>query len=679
MKLSLGPRFWTGASMHLRQIGQLFIVPAVLIPIWLLAVAGFSTIGLLPAGTLLAGILSIVFIRSRIRARSDNTLLADIGSKLITYCYVMIGVSAFFLTVQAGIYLFLTQFSPTLETIVAWYNALRASALVQTIEALTLKARVLIILAIACSLIFFPLLSPRAVRLSKLTSRAVDIVGAFTIAFLLFAFYGASSSGLNAVRIELRSTEAALNTSYRHAVDETSHRLVKAVLDQSLDQDPHPLKPPGTPFQNGGPSNPGDGSAGPGPRSPSPNPGIWDAELGNRIKRSDDRKTETAIEKLKSSPRPVRAILTSQPVAPPAATSRAKLESYQQAIADGSATARDGGLLSEVQQRTRTLAAREMIGVALDAADFPEIVAPAVSDLVKETVSGAVIRDVLKALSDDVFADAVRSVAGELVNEFLNGALDATALKSEIRKRASTLLNSNVGQLFNAAMAKDSRIQRSHIGPSSKLSRHGQRSRHRRSRARHDRGSSGANRSAHRCSAESRQVRRAFQDIQSGDSRNRQSPCRGRSARKRSSQCFGPDTCCWGRYRCDDKVPRDASSPGPPVRLHGRRHWRVHSLRQRRSGLELCLNQGAVRGCPQGNVASPARRRHNGQGRSRWMRCRRTPNQTIIGSHCTLPWNTKTPRILSHALAQLRKRQAVEVDNVLQILPPLGVKFRKHG
>jgi hypothetical protein len=197
-------------SIRLREVGQLFILPAVLIPAWLLAIAGFSTIGLLPLGTLVVAVISIVFIRSLHKKHSENTLLAEVGSKLIRYCVVMIIVSSLFLVLQVGIYLFLNQYSPALGTIVTWYNGLEAKPIIGYVETLTFKIRFLIIIAILCSLIFFPLLSPQAVRVSKLASKTIDVVGALLVSFLLFAFYGSSASGLNAARIELRSLEEAV-------------------------------------------------------------------------------------------------------------------------------------------------------------------------------------------------------------------------------------------------------------------------------------------------------------------------------------------------------------------------------------------------------------------------------------------------------------------------------------
>ena len=440
-----------GLSTRLRDFGQLFILPAVLVPAWLLAVASFSTIGLLPLGTLLIATASIAFVKSLCRRNSENALLAEIGSKLITYCAVMIVVSALFLALQVGIYLFLTQFSPTLETLVAWYNNLEAKPIFGFLEALTLKVRIAVIFAIIINLVFFPLLSPQAVRLSKLTSKLIDVVGAVAVAFLLFVFYGSSPSGLNAIRIELRSSQQSLERSYRQAVDQAALQITKAVLDQSIAHNNKLLQPPTDLPGNLRPPG-GDIPNGPGPQDRGPGLGVWDSEVAARISRQGERTTRTEIEKVKSSIRSAQPLQDNRSISPPPTTSNARIESFERAIGEAQSDTHPGDVLPQNGAADRRLAAREMIGVALDSAKFSEIVEPAVSELVKETISGEVIREVLKPLSGDVLADAVRATATELVDGFLTGVIGSAGVKSEITKRASAILDSNVGRAFKTTI-----------------------------------------------------------------------------------------------------------------------------------------------------------------------------------------------------------------------------------
>lgn len=119
-----------------------------------------------------------------------------------------------------------------------------------------------------------------------MTSKGIDVVGAFFVAVLLFSFYGSAPSGLNPLRVELRSAHDAIDNSYKRAVARASIQFAKVMLDKATLQDDHLFRTSPPP---GDWSGPRPGGAPPGPRPPPAGSGVWDTELKARVLNSDER------------------------------------------------------------------------------------------------------------------------------------------------------------------------------------------------------------------------------------------------------------------------------------------------------------------------------------------------------------------------------------------------------
>ncbi|WP_407114732.1 hypothetical protein [Bradyrhizobium sp. LMG 9283] len=410
-------------------------------------------------GVLIVSAISVFAIRAFCRRHSGNAVLAEVGSKLATYCMVTGAVSTCFLLLQIGFYLFLTEFSPRLSTVSAWYDSLEAGHIIERVESFTLKARLAIIFVLGFNLIFFPLLSSRVARLSKMTSKGIDVVGAFFVAVLLFSFYGSAPSGLNALRVELRSAHDAIDNSYKRAVARASIQFAKVMLDKATLQDDHLFRTSPPPGDWGGPRPAG---APPGPRPPpSPPPtgsGIWDTELKARVLNSDERLNERMARRTAANATKVVRGQSDALNTPPAASS-SKLAELGSALEESRGAApRGGASRGEDLERPRDgsshqRAFREMLSTALDVAKVPELIEPAISELVKETVSGKVIDEILKAMSDDFLSDGIRAAAVEFVDDFLKGVVSSSDARSELRRRASALLDTKLGATLKSALS----------------------------------------------------------------------------------------------------------------------------------------------------------------------------------------------------------------------------------
>lgn len=446
-------------STRLREFSQLFVLPVILIPAWLAFVAGFSFVGLLPLGVLIVSAISVFAIRSVCRRRSGNAVLAEVGSKLTTYCVVTGAVSTCFLVLQIGFYLFLTEFSPRLSTVLAWYNSLEAGHIIECVESFALKARLAIIFVLGFNLIFFPLLSSRVARLSKMASKGIDVVGAFFVAVLLFSFYGSAPSGLNALRVELRSAHDAIDNSYKRAVARASIQFAKVMLDRATQQDDHLFRTSPPPGDWGGPRS-GGAPAGPRPPTPPPGSGIWDAELKARVLNSDERLNERMAVRTAANAAKFEGHVQSGDMlnVPPAASSSklaqlgSALEAPQRAATRGAAPPEDD-LSRPRDGSSRQRAIREMLSTALDVAKVPEVIEPAISELVKETVSRKVIDELLKAMSDDFLTDGIRAAAVEFVDDFLKGGVSSSDARSELG-RAQALLNTKLGAALKSSLSR---------------------------------------------------------------------------------------------------------------------------------------------------------------------------------------------------------------------------------
>ncbi|MGF6313162.1 hypothetical protein ABIB82_007193 [Bradyrhizobium sp. i1.8.4] len=447
-------------STRLREFSQLFVLPVILIPAWLAFVAGFSFIGLLPLGVLIVSAVSVFAIRAVCRRHSGNAVLAEVGSKLTTYCMVTGAISTCFLLLQIGLYLFLTEFSPRLSTVVAWYDSLEAGHIIERVESFALKARLAIIFVLAFNLIFFPLLAARVARLSKMASKSIDVIGAFFVAVLLFSFYGSAPGGLNALRVELRSAHNAIDNSYKRAVARASIQFAKVMLDRATLQDDHLLRTSPPPADWSGPR---PGGAPPGPRPPPPptTSGIWDTELKARVLNSDERLNEriasrTAANAAKFEGRVQSgALLNASPAASSSKLAElgSVLDGLRGALPRGVAPPGDD-LKRPRDGSSQQRAVREMLSTALDVAKVPEVIEPAISELVKETVSGKVIDEILKAMSDDFLTDGIRAAAVEFVDDFLKGMVSSSDARSELRRRASALLDTKVGAALKSALSR---------------------------------------------------------------------------------------------------------------------------------------------------------------------------------------------------------------------------------
>ncbi|WP_136626164.1 hypothetical protein [Bradyrhizobium macuxiense] len=445
-------------STRLREFSQLFVLPVILIPAWLAFIAGFSFVGLLPLGVLIVSAISVFAIRAVCRRHSGNAVLAEVGSKLITYCMVTGAVSACFLLLQIGFYLFLTQFSPRLSTVTAWYDSLEAGHIIERVKSFALKARLAIILVLGFNLIFFPLLSSRVARLSKMASKGIDVVGAFFIAVLLFSFYGSAPSGLNALRVELRSAHDAIDNSYKRAVARASIHFAKVMLDRATLQDDHLFRTASPPGDWGGP-RPAGAPPGPRPTPPPAGSGVWDTELKARVLNSDERLNERIASRTAANAAKFDGRGRSDALNAPPTASTSKLAELGSAL-DGprGGAAREGSppgddLKRPGSSQSQQRAFREMLSTALDVAKVPEVIEPAISELVKETVSGNVIKEILTAMSDDLLADGIRAAAVEFVDNYLKGAVSSADAKSELRRRASALLDTKLGASLKNALS----------------------------------------------------------------------------------------------------------------------------------------------------------------------------------------------------------------------------------
>jgi hypothetical protein len=155
-----------------RAATQLAIIPAVLVPVWLLGISAFSTIGLLPAGATALALVSWVFLRNYASISKNTELSREIASKLASNFLIVSAVSLLFLVFQIIVWLFATQFSPTLGTIIFMINHLPAETIIHVSESGTLITRITLIAALIIVSLLAPLLSIRAVRISRSVSKS---------------------------------------------------------------------------------------------------------------------------------------------------------------------------------------------------------------------------------------------------------------------------------------------------------------------------------------------------------------------------------------------------------------------------------------------------------------------------------------------------------------------------
>jgi len=106
-----------------------------------------------------------------------------------------------------------------------------------------------------------PLLSIRAVRISRSVSKTLDRITWCVITALLFVFFGDAPAGVNAATVVLRNEQNEIDALYRQARDDAAAKIVARSIyvaikaDETLSRGARPIavpqigpaRPPGSP------------------------------------------------------------------------------------------------------------------------------------------------------------------------------------------------------------------------------------------------------------------------------------------------------------------------------------------------------------------------------------------------------------------------------------------------
>jgi hypothetical protein len=448
-----------------RTVGKLALFPAVLLPIWLIGLSAFSTIGITPGGAVVLAAASVLFIRFYSRSLEEGSIVADIASKLETNCWIIFGVSVVFLVVQIATWLWVRQFSPTLYAITNAYNHLSSDYLLHLSSHVSFATRIALIIALALVIVFGPILSTRAVRVSRLISRGLDIFSMFLIASLLFSFYGEIPGGLNAARVVLRKEQNEISELYGRAVSQASQQILARAINQVANDDPTLSHPPNPALSTPPPATPGPGDGPPGPEpKPSPRGGgpdadappqatpelnDWDREVYRSVIDQDAKRTEDTARDIRQNAKSKAAANAREPNGQPVP------EKLSPKITASSAS----GLTTKIYtfHETNTLppdinAAQELASVALDATDFPDVIKPAIDQLGVQTISGKAGEELVGVMGDEIFQDALRTLASNFVGDLIAGVSAKVSGSEMLRSYASTFLDSAAGQKLRSAV-----------------------------------------------------------------------------------------------------------------------------------------------------------------------------------------------------------------------------------
>src|SRR6516225_8213064 len=110
----------------IRTLGRVALLPLIILPLWLAGISTFSTIGVLPAGTAVLALLSIMIAYRYQRLIAASSLEADIFNKLIVYFWIIFSVSFIFFIIQITIWMWADRYSTTLHEMMVLYNKLSA-------------------------------------------------------------------------------------------------------------------------------------------------------------------------------------------------------------------------------------------------------------------------------------------------------------------------------------------------------------------------------------------------------------------------------------------------------------------------------------------------------------------------------------------------------------------------
>jgi hypothetical protein len=380
-----------------------------------------------------------------------------------------------FILIQLGIWLWADGFSPSLQALQVIYNHFPTEEVFTIWSRSALATRVGLIAVLVVILFFMPFLSVKAVRFSRFASQTIDITSTVITTILLFAFYGEAPGGLNAIEIVLRDKQTEINQLYGRAVHQASRRLLAEAFNQaarsnavlrsspSPPQGPVPPKPPPPGGSGNGPDGPAPeprlpqsrtGEAAPAPDSDSavhaasepkiPNArplGTWDRELFQRIVIADTHRTEETVRDIRVALKDKEPRVSKMA---PKETNEAKLNQFHAQLLTIDA--------DEQALPANTKAMRDILEVSFDANEFPKTITPAIEQLTIETVSGQAADKLMKVVSDNVVQEAVRSLAGNFVDEFIRQSFTAADLKPKVAEFASRLWTTDSGKKIWSAI-----------------------------------------------------------------------------------------------------------------------------------------------------------------------------------------------------------------------------------
>ena len=444
-----------------RIVGQLAVFPAVLVPIWLIGLSASSTLGIAPGGAALLGLISVFLIKFYSRSLQKGSIIADIASRLATNCWIIVSVSSFFLAIQIACWLWVTDFSPTLYAITSVYNHLSSHYVLHLSSDISFATRVALIAFLALVIFFGPILSTRALRLSRSISTVLDISTTILIAVLLFSFYGGVPGGLNAATIVLRTKQNEISELYGRAISEASHQILSRAITQ-IAKDDAILSAPPAPI-SGAPPPTGPGSGGPGPKPSPPDGGPntggpqpaspelndWDGEVYTAIVKQDAKRTQDTVTEIKKS-----AENKLGQDAPKASDQSVPKELFSKITASSASDLPT--TIYSVQQKDTVApdikAAQELVDIALDAKDFPDVINAAIEHLRVETISGKACEELIGVMGDGILQDALRAAASNVVGDLIRGLSAGVSRSDSVQSYASAFLNSTAGQKLKSAL-----------------------------------------------------------------------------------------------------------------------------------------------------------------------------------------------------------------------------------
>jgi hypothetical protein len=439
------------SSQFFLDFFRLSLIPAIIIPLWLVGISFFSPLGALPLGTSLLAIASIVLTKKYRAAFSERPVVVEISTKLIMMCCSSLLISVAFLLFQIGVWIWAEQFSPTIQQLSDLFNKLPSKHITEISKNAALVIRIGLVLSLALTFALAPLLSAKVAKFSRGMSRAID---AATIALLtanLFLIYGTSPAGLNAVGIVLRTEQSDISSLYRNAIAKASEDILAQSIRNALaaaNQATQPAQSPASPPSStppGGPGGtpPGGGTDGPSPPKPQTDPRMtlnsWENTIYDNVV-IDDRRHADEIARNTSRQTVVAAHSKPEGLAPEAANKNA-LREFRSIVVPS------GGPDTHVPNSESV---EQMVKVAFDAIELPAVLQSTITQLSNETIVGESVKDVVELFSDAVFQDGLRAVAAEMVNEFLSGSLRASQVNIAIGRYASKFLETSAGEKLKA-------------------------------------------------------------------------------------------------------------------------------------------------------------------------------------------------------------------------------------